>query len=131
MNEPENEPTGSTVSAPDPIAPIYLSYTDADGVAPFFQVLDGAAGFELVKAGAGIMKRVATVLHTSGKEGDAPLEIVCVTDAAISQAQAEAISQRAINFAMETGLVPMRRDEPRDRPMDKPEGGGGYGFSPN
>ena len=109
-----------------PVAPIYLSYTDADGVAPFFQVLDGEAGLALVKASAPIMKRTATVLHTSGKAGDAPLEIVCVTDTAINQKQAEGISQQAINFAMETGLIPMQRADGHDEPKRGPQG-----FSPN
>ncbi len=98
------------------IEPIYLSYTltstNADGVAPFFQTLDGADGFALVKASASVFNRVATVVHTRARD-EAPIEIVCVTDNALDRATADQISQAAVNYAMETGSIPMQGANPQ------------------
>jgi hypothetical protein len=89
--------------------PIYLSYTDADGVAPFFQTLDGKAGFDLAKQGAEIFKRTATVIHTRGQGDDPAIEIVCVTEKPLTEDEAMSVSQAAVNYAMETGLMAFKR----------------------
>lgn len=94
--------------------PVYLSYTDADNVAPFFQTLDGKDGFALVKAGAAVFNRVATVVRTRARD-EAPIETICITDNALDRAQADRISQAAINYAMETGLIPFDQNEEAER----------------
>ncbi len=88
---------------------VYLSYTDADGAAPYLQTLDGKEGFELVRTAAPLLGRVATALHLSGKEGDPPIKVVCVTNGPVTPVQAKAIGQAAVNHAMQTGQVPFRR----------------------
>ena len=46
--------------------PIYLSYTIADGVAPFFQTLDGKEGLQMGEMSTSILKRRPALLHTRG-----------------------------------------------------------------
>lgn len=87
--------------------PIYLSYTDADGVLPFFQMLDGKEGFDLAQGGAAIFKRQFTSLKIrSPKPGDPPIEVACITDHKVSREEAERINQAAINFLMDSGRLP-------------------------
>ncbi len=97
--------------------PIYLSYTNADNVASYFQTLESKDGFALVKASAAVFHRVATVVHTrglvSGRAKDPPIEIICVTNKAFDQEEANEISQAAIHYAMNTGLILFKQEEPR------------------
>ena len=86
--------------------PIYLSYTDADNVLPFFQQLEGKDGFDLVVKGAEIFHRQLTQLRIrSPKPGDPPIEVACISDRKISREEAERINQAAINYLMDKGRI--------------------------
>ena len=82
---------------------LFLSYTDADGVAPFFQLLEDQAGYNLVVGTAGILGRVVTKIQSEGTGTDPILEIVAVTDQRIAQSEASEIIQGAINWLMDNG----------------------------
>jgi len=91
----------------------YLSYTDADGVPPYFLLLDDEATFNLITSSANIMGKRSTQLHNHSTLPDDPtVDIVCITaaDDRIEPDRAMAISQAAINYLMEQGAITMRLD---------------------